>query len=153
MASPQLDPVLHELLTSGKAAAARGLLIGFVALDAFGILVVLWAVQQTPLDPLKVAYAMPFFLFAGLAFLGWRQAVDPLATQEAQLISTGEGLARAFLREDRVKAQGARVGTLTTLVLVQDNGKELSVNVPKGKGLEVMDALRRQHPELPLSSQ
>jgi hypothetical protein len=148
-----LDPVLHELLTEGQEAAARGLLIGFVGLDALGVCVAVWGALQSPLDPVKVAYSVPFFVLAMLAFAGWRQARDPLSTKAALLISSGQGLARAFLREERVQAQGARVGTLLTLVLVQPDGKEVPVTVPKAKGEAVMQAMRRQHPTLPLQAQ
>lgn len=153
MTPSNLDPVLHDLLTDGQEAAAKGLLFGFIGMDALGVIVALWAAFQSPMDPVKVAYSVPFFLLAGLSFVGWRQARDPLSNKAAVLIATGEGLARAFLREDRIKAQGARLGTLLTLVLVQDNGKEVPVNVPKPKAQAVMEAMRRQHPELPLTAQ
>ncbi|MFT5583812.1 MAG: hypothetical protein ACI9VR_001396 [Cognaticolwellia sp.] len=153
MSTSNLDPVLYELLTKGQEAAARGLLIGSVSLNALGVLVATWAALQSPINPVKVAYSVPFFLLALLAFAGWRQARHPLKTKAALLVSTGQGLARAFLREDRIKAQGARVGTLLTLVLVRDNGQEVPINVPKTQGEAIMQAMRRQHPSLPLEAQ
>lgn len=153
MPPSNLDPVLHELLTKGQEAAARGLFVGFVGLDALGVCVAVWGALQSPVDPVKMAFSVPFFMLALLSFFGWRQARDPLGTKAAILIATGDGLARALLREDRVKAQGARLGTLLTLVLVRDNGKEVPLNVPKTEGEAIMQAMRRQHPNLPLGPQ
>lgn len=147
MAERSLDPVLHELLTKGQASAAKGLLIAFVVFDALGVLVVIWAALQDPVEGLRFAFALPFFLVAAACMGGWLRARNPLKTDTALLIRDGAGLRRAYLREERLKGHSTR---LLSLILVKDNGKELPVHVPQGQGEAVIQALRRQHPGLDL---
>lgn len=142
-----LDPVLHELLTKGQASAAKGLLIAFVVFDALAVLVVLWAAFQDPMEPLRFAYSAPLFLVAVACMGGWLRARDPLNTDSARLIRDGEGLRRAYLREERLKGHSTR---MLSMILVKEGGKELPVHVPQGQGEAVMAAMRRQHPTLDL---